>query len=211
MRNFRAPMSVDAVCLPEALAWMRRFPMDGALLLFNRESGMNALCDGPETAHLRQNAPRAVQFGITNECNLACSFCSRDREAESDWTADEAFQVLADLATLGVLEVAFGGGEPWAFPGFSNLVCRLYDNTPLAINFTTNGLALTPRRLEAIRGRFGQCRLSLYDDNDWHRRVAMLADAECPFRSELPDHARAPDRRRSGRSSARRARVAELQ
>lgn len=174
-------MSTEALVLPEALAWMRRFPMDGALLLFDRESGTNALCDGPETAHLRQSAPRVVQFGITNECNLACSFCSRDREAESDWTADQAFQILADLANLGVLEVAFGGGEPWAFPGFSDLVRRLYDNTPLAISFTTNGLALTPRRLEAIRGRFGQCRLSLYDDNDWHRRVAMLADADVRF------------------------------
>jgi MoaA/NifB/PqqE/SkfB family radical SAM enzyme len=160
---------------------MRRFPMDGALLLFDRDSGTNALCDGPETAHLRQSAPRAVQFGITNECNLACSFCSRDREAGSEWTPDEAFQVLAGLANLGVLEVAFGGGEPWAFPGFADLVRRLYENTPLAINFTTNGLALTPRRLEAIRGRFGQCRLSLYDDNEWHRRVAMLADAGVRF------------------------------
>jgi hypothetical protein len=51
------------------------------LLLFDRESGTNVLCDGPETAHLRQRAPRVVQFGITNACNLACSFCSRDREA----------------------------------------------------------------------------------------------------------------------------------
>ena len=160
---------------------MRRFPMDGALLLFDRESGTNALCDGPETVHLRQCAPRVVQFGITNACNLACSFSSRDMKAESDWTADEAFQVLADLANLGVLEVAFGGGEPWAFPGFADLVRRLYDHTPLAINFTTNGLALTPRRLAAIRGRFGQCRLSLYDDNDWPRRVAMLADAGARF------------------------------
>ena len=35
---------------PPELAWMRPFPMDGALLLFDRESGTNVLCDGPETA-----------------------------------------------------------------------------------------------------------------------------------------------------------------
>jgi MoaA/NifB/PqqE/SkfB family radical SAM enzyme len=155
--------------------------MDGALLLFDRESGMNVLCDGPETAHLRQRAPRAVQFGITNACNLACSFCSRDGEATSDWTPDTAFRVLADLAEAGVLEVAFGGGEPWVFRGFPELMRRLHDETPLAVNFTTNGLALTPTRLADIRGCYGQLRLSLYDDNDWRRRVGMLADAGARF------------------------------
>jgi MoaA/NifB/PqqE/SkfB family radical SAM enzyme len=160
---------------------MRQFPLDRALLLFDRESGTNVLCEGPETAHLRQRAPRVVQFGITNQCNLACSFCSRDPAAESGWTADDAFRMLAGLAEAGVLEVAFGGGEPWAFRGFADLVRRLYDETPLAVSFTTNGLALTSARLDAIRGRYGQCRLSLYEDNEWPRTVALLADAGARF------------------------------
>ncbi len=167
--------------LPANLAWMRRFPMDGALLLFDRESGTNVLCDGRETAHFRQKSPRVVQFAITNRCNLACSFCSRDLEARSDWTLDDAFRFLNGLADTGVLEVAFGGGEPWSFPEFPELVRRLYDETLLAVNFTTNGLAMTPRRLRAIEGRYGQCRLSLYDNNDWQRQTAMLADAGARF------------------------------
>ncbi|WP_257461759.1 radical SAM protein [Archangium lipolyticum] len=175
------PTSLEDLPLPPALASLRRFPMDGALLLFDRDRGLNALCEGPETAHLRQRAPRAIQFGITNRCNLACAFCSRDVEARSAWTADEAFTVLAGLAEAGVLEVAFGGGEPWVFPRFEELVCRLYDETPLAVSFTTNGVALNARRLAAIRGRYGQCRLSLYEDNDWRRKVAELADAGARF------------------------------
>lgn len=169
------------VPVPEPLASLRRFPLDGALLLFDRDTGLNARCEGPETAHLRQRAPRALQFAITNRCNLACTFCSRDGEARSAWTADSAFEVLAALASEGVLEVAFGGGEPWVFPRFEELVRRLYAETPLAVSFTTNGLALTPRRLAAIRGQYGQCRLSLYDDNDWRRKVATLADAGARF------------------------------
>jgi MoaA/NifB/PqqE/SkfB family radical SAM enzyme len=160
---------------------MRPVPVDGALLFFDRESGTNVLCDGPETAHLRQRAPRAVQFGITNRCNLACSFCSRDPEGHSDWTFEEAFRVLSELAEAGVLEVAFGGGEPWAFPRFADLVRRLHRETPLAVNFTTNGVALTRARLESIRGCYGQLRLSLYDDNDWQQRVAMLVEAGARF------------------------------
>jgi MoaA/NifB/PqqE/SkfB family radical SAM enzyme len=85
------------------LAHLRPFPLDGALLLFDRDTGLNALCDGPETAHLCQLAPRAVQFGITHRCNLACTFCSRDLAAESAWTAAEAFAVLASAgARFGV-------------------------------------------------------------------------------------------------------------
>lgn len=69
------------------------------------------------------------------------------------------------------------GGEPWAFPKFADLVRRLHDETPLAVNFTTNGVALTRARLDSIRGCYGQLRLSIYDDNDWQYRVAMLAEA----------------------------------
>src|SRR4051794_15491098 len=108
---------------------LRPFPLDAALLLFDRDTGTNVLLEGEETAALRMRAPRSVQFGITNACNLACAFCSRDRGAESAWTPADAFEILADLARAGVLEVAFGGGEPFAFRGFDDLVARLYDET----------------------------------------------------------------------------------
>jgi MoaA/NifB/PqqE/SkfB family radical SAM enzyme len=155
--------------------------MDSALLLFDRDTGLNALCEGVETAELRQLAPRMVQFGITNNCNLACTFCSRDMIARSEWTSESAFEILSALSASGVLEVAFGGGEPWVFPDFTALVCRLYDETELAVNFTTNGLALTKEKISAIKGKYGQLRLSLYNDNDWRSRVSMLADEQARF------------------------------
>ena len=159
----------------------RSVPMRDAVLLFDRDTGTNILCDGPETMGLRPVAPRVVQFAITNTCNLACTFCSRDLAAESAWTADSAVALLAGLADAGVLEVAFGGGEPWTFRGFSELVRRLHAETPLAVNVTTNGLALSPARLAAIAGCYGQIRVSLYDDNDWRSRVAMCAAAGARF------------------------------
>ncbi|MBA3542332.1 MAG: radical SAM protein, partial [Deltaproteobacteria bacterium] len=170
-----------SVAVPPAFARMRRFPMRGALLLFDRDTGTNVLCDGAETAGLDLVAPRVVQFGITNRCNLACTFCSRDLDAESAWTVDSAFAMLAGLAAAGVLEVAFGGGEPWTFKGFATLVRRLHAETPLAVNFTTNGLALTRDRLTEVAGAFGQLRLSLYDDNDWRARVALCAETGARF------------------------------
>lgn len=168
--------------------------MHGAMLLFDRDTGTNVLFDGPETAALRPIAPRVVQFGITNQCNLACTFCSRDATATSAWTADSVFEMLAELADAGVLEVAFGGGEPWTFRGFAALVRRLHAETPLAVNLTTNGLALTSARLAEIAGCYGQIRISLYDDNDWRARVATCAASAARFGvNYLITPARLPD------------------
>jgi hypothetical protein len=158
----------------EQAGW-RRVELDGAILLFERRRGTHVLLDGPELAHCRQRAPRVIQMAATNRCNLACHFCSRDQSVDSSWTADEVFAWLAELAGAGVLEVAFGGGEPWLLPGFDALVTRLHDRTPLAVSVTTNGLALTPARLARVAGKLAQVRLSLYDDNDWAARVALLA------------------------------------
>ena len=159
----------------------RSLPLDSALLLFDRETGTNMLFDGPELAHLCMRVPRSVMFGITNKCNMACAFCSRDLDADSAWTADEAFAMLAGLADAGVLEVAFGGGEPFAFRRFERLASRLHDETPLAVHVTTNGLLLTPARLRALRGKLGELRLSLYDNNEWRRTIALLVDEQVRF------------------------------
>ena len=167
--------------LPPALRRYRRFPLDGGLLCFDRDSGWNVLFEGEETAHFAMVAPRAVQFAITNGCNLACTFCSRDLDAASEWTAASAFSMLADLAAAGVLEVAFGGGEPLAFRGFDRLVQRLPAETPLAVSFTTNGLLFDRARIARLAGCCGQIRLSLYDDNDWRETVRRLVDGGARF------------------------------
>jgi hypothetical protein len=112
-------------------------------------------------------------FGITNDCNLSCAFCSRDQSRASRWTVESAFEVLRDLASAGVLEVAFGGGEPFVFPGFAALVARLHDETPLALNVTTNGTQLDHATWAPFAGRFGQVRVSIYGDTVW-RRCAEL-------------------------------------
>ncbi len=160
----------DLVVLPQALQHMRRYALDGALLCFDRLTGLSALCEGPETATLRMRAPRVVQFAITNACNLACTFCSRDEDARSAWTANDAFEILRDLDAAGTLEVAFGGGEPLVFKGFVQLVERLYRETRLAVSLTTNGTRLDDSAVKALGPVVGQIRLSVYDDVD-HRPI----------------------------------------
>ena len=159
----------------------RSYPLDGAVMWFQPRTGLHVRWDALQTRALQRAAPRVVMFGITNRCNLACHFCSRDRGAPSEWTADGAFAMLAGLAEGGVLEIAFGGGEPLAFAGFDALLERLANETPLALHFTTNGILLTEERLRRLRPHTGEIRLSIYDDNPWESRVELLARAGGAF------------------------------
>ncbi|HEX3135281.1 MAG TPA: hypothetical protein VHX44_17070, partial [Planctomycetota bacterium] len=84
-------IDVNDIQVPSVFDNYRRFALDEGLLLFERETENNALCSGDETVGLRQVAPRALQFAITNRCNLACGFCSRDTGLTSQWTAESAF------------------------------------------------------------------------------------------------------------------------
>ena len=152
----------------------RSIHLDDALELFDPATGHRVRVDAAETRGLRQLAPRSVQFALTNHCNLACGFCSRPLERRSTWTVASALEVLADLDRLGVAEVAFGGGEPLVFKGFFDLVDRLVRETRLAVHFTTNGVLLTDDAILRLRGKVGEIRVSLYDDNDWRTTLARL-------------------------------------
>jgi hypothetical protein len=101
----------------------RSLPLDSALLLFDRETGINMLFEGPELAHLRMRAPRSVMFGITNKCNLACAFCSRDLDAES------ALHLRPS-------------SPPPAVPRFDLVVTAAGDNEPQFIALASEALGL---------------------------------------------------------------------
>jgi MoaA/NifB/PqqE/SkfB family radical SAM enzyme len=129
----------------------RPYPLDGALLWFQPSSGRCLRVQNERTRSFERRAPRVVMFGITNRCNLSCTFCSRDVARTSAWTVETAARVLRDLERAGTLEVAFGGGEPFAFRGFAELIGQLYDTTRLALNITTNGTLLNEHTFAPFR------------------------------------------------------------
>jgi len=151
------------------------------LLLFDRDSGLNALLEGAETARLRREAPRTLLIAVTNFCNLTCPFCYRALSAPSLWRYETLLAFCQQADEWGVLEVAFGGGEPLVFPRWQDFIVELYETSRLCINFTTNGTLLTEGFLRAIQGRYGQIRLSIYDDNHWRDSIRLLTRAQARF------------------------------
>lgn len=173
-----APSIAESSANPPGVAArlaFRSHPLDGAMLHFHPATGTHVRIADDTTRHLQRQAPRVVMFGITNRCNLACDFCSRDVGRDSRWSVASAVAVLRDLAAAGTVEVAFGGGEPFAFKGFAEVVQELFATTPLALNVTTNGALLQPKNFAAYASRFGQVRVSLYDGQPWRSACRTLA------------------------------------
>ncbi|MAU11898.1 MAG: hypothetical protein CL607_18880 [Anaerolineaceae bacterium] len=151
------------------------------MLLFNRDTGLNIKLEGEETHHLERVAPRTLLIAVTNVCNLQCPFCYRNLKSASDWTYDSLLRFCQHASNWSVLEVAFGGGEPMLFPNWEQFIHELYDTSQLAINFTTNGMKLTPSFLSSIEGKYGNIRLSLYDTNRYKQTIELLVDHNARF------------------------------
>jgi len=156
----------------------RSYPLDGAALYFQPATGVHVRIAGAATRLQRRQAPRVAMFGITNACNLACDFCSRDATRASGWTVASAAGALRGLHDAGTLEVAYGGGEPFAFRGFDELVGELHATTALAQHVTTNGALIRAATWPRFAGKLGQVRLSIYDGVAWRAAAEILAGAD---------------------------------
>jgi radical SAM protein with 4Fe4S-binding SPASM domain len=77
----------------------------------------------------------ALGLGLTNECNLACSFCYRD-PARLDRLSLE--QVRSAIASLPVRSVNLGTGENGMHPEFHEILSYLRSQ-PVKLTITSNG------------------------------------------------------------------------
>jgi radical SAM protein with 4Fe4S-binding SPASM domain len=80
----------------------------------------------------------ALGLGLTNECNLACSFCYRD-PTRTDRLALE--QVRSVMERLPVRSVNLGTGENGMHPEFATLLDYLR-HQPIKLTITSNGYSI---------------------------------------------------------------------
>jgi radical SAM protein with 4Fe4S-binding SPASM domain len=79
--------------------------------------------------------PISLGLGLTNECNLACSFCYRDPTRSDRLTLD---QVKAVMESLPVRSVNLGTGENGMHPDFHAILDYLRAQ-PVKLTITSNG------------------------------------------------------------------------
>ena len=77
----------------------------------------------------------ALGLGLTNECNLACSFCYRDPNRVDRLTLDQVEQVMRSLP---VHSVNLGTGENGMHPDFL-MILDFLRTQPIKLTITSNG------------------------------------------------------------------------
>src|SRR3954466_2087012 len=81
------------------------------------------------------NSGIALGLGLTNECNLACSFCYRDPTRADRLSLD---QVKSVMERLPVRSVNLGTGENGMHPEFKAILAYL-QTKPVKLTITSNG------------------------------------------------------------------------
>jgi len=89
----------------------------------------------PSGSHTTPDAGIALGLGLTNECNLACSFCYRDPTRTDRLSLD---QVKAVMERLPVRSVNLGTGENGMHPHFKAILAYLRTK-PVKLTITSNG------------------------------------------------------------------------
>ncbi|HEV8046129.1 MAG TPA: radical SAM protein [Terriglobales bacterium] len=77
----------------------------------------------------------ALGLGLTNECNLSCSFCYRDPARTDRLSLD---QVKSVMERLPIRSVNLGTGENGMHPDFRNILAYLRTQ-PVKLTITSNG------------------------------------------------------------------------
>jgi len=89
----------------------------------------------------------ALGLALTNECNLACSFCYRDPDRVDRLTLD---QMRAVMERLPVRSVNLGTGENGMHPDFQRILTFL-KSQPVKLTITSNGHSIAILNDEDVR------------------------------------------------------------
>src|SRR5579871_3082832 len=96
---------------------------------------------------IKANAGISLGLGLTNECNLACSFCYRD-PVRTDRLSLE--QVKSVMERLPIRSVNLGTGENGMHPDFRNILAYLRTQ-PVKLTITSNGHSVAVLGDEEVR------------------------------------------------------------
>ncbi|MEW6683356.1 MAG: methyltransferase domain-containing protein [Nitrospirota bacterium] len=106
-------------------------------------------------SHLGPRHLSELWLHTNNSCNLACSHClvSSGPDGDKGLPTDVLLRALADARALGVRRFFFTGGEPFLRKDLFDLIDAVLEDPKAELAILTNGILLTPSRIEALRQR----------------------------------------------------------
>ena len=121
----------------------------------------------------RPSFPLHFVFILGNRCNLACTHCSSaaDLTASLGYSMEQAQDILTQMADIGVVDVAFSGGEPLLRRDLELLI-MFARAKGMSTGTSTNGYALTEHRARTLKAAgLNRLQVSLDGTYQAHEKV----------------------------------------
>jgi MoaA/NifB/PqqE/SkfB family radical SAM enzyme len=98
---------------------------------------------------LTRRVPVYAHFGITHRCNLTCKMCGiwRYGNEKEELSLPQIQDMAAKMRRLGVVQVAIGGGEPFATSHVEE-AAKAFIDEGLMLRLLTNGIGVGLDRLD---------------------------------------------------------------
>uniref|UniRef100_A0A7V3YN50 Radical SAM protein n=1 Tax=Candidatus Caldatribacterium californiense TaxID=1454726 RepID=A0A7V3YN50_9BACT len=115
-------------------------------------------------------APFLVVWNYTTLCNLRCRHCylrAGSKPAEDELTTEEAKKVVDDLASAGVVAIAFSGGEPLLRKDIFE-VAGYAKSKGFYVSLATNGATIIPEVARKVKEVFDYVEISLDGFEETH-------------------------------------------
>ncbi len=100
-------------------------------------------------AFVTRRVPVYAHWGITHRCNLTCKMCGiwRYGNRKEELSLPEVQQMAQRLGRLGVVQLAIGGGEPFASDILEE-AAKCFVDAGMNVRLLTNGVGVGPERIQ---------------------------------------------------------------
>lgn len=121
------------------------------------------------------SAPNSVDFILTLKCNLKCTHCNLNggESMVNEMTTDEVIGCIQQLFEIGVMEIAFSGGELLCRRDWKEIIAYTAKLAKWPIIINTNGILWQKADLVFIK-QFSQVRLAISCDGFSAESYAIL-------------------------------------
>lgn len=122
-------------------------------------------------------SPVHVDFNLTNGCNLSCSHChsSSGTKLKKELSLKKILMIIDELHSLGVLSIAFAGGEPFIRRDIIDILSYACSLSGWSVSVITNGLFFDySNMLEKLVSFAPDIKINISLDGSTHQNFSIL-------------------------------------
>ena len=145
-------------------SWLiKKYSDSNYIALFNRVNGaFIRYGENNIDPFYNVTGPELLDISITNYCERRCNFCYRGSNINGEFMSlDDYNFIIQQARSIGVLQVALGGGNPNQHPQFTQILKSTYDNDIIP-SYTTNGQGMTDNIFKTTKELCGAMAVSWY-------------------------------------------------